>query len=149
MADYADKNYYIVTEEELTDVADAIRNQLESSEGLTFPNGFITGIGNISGGSSSDFSTATLSIDRGVLSSLVAYIACLDDNDNLVGRLTLPELTKDVTVILYKGSAELYINVSSGTYKGVISGNITDVSSGKLTFIITGDCTCTFSANKS
>ena len=50
MSDYADKNYYIVTEEELTDVADAIRNQLESSEGLTFPNGFITGIGNISGG---------------------------------------------------------------------------------------------------
>ncbi|MBQ3420995.1 MAG: hypothetical protein IJH34_04880 [Romboutsia sp.] len=54
MSDYADKNYYIVTEEELTDVADAIRDQLESSEGLTFPNGFITGIGNISSGGGSD-----------------------------------------------------------------------------------------------
>ena len=43
---------YIVTDTELTSIADAIRTKGGTSASLTFPTGFVTAIGNISGGGS-------------------------------------------------------------------------------------------------
>lgn len=53
---------YIVTDTELTSIANTIRTKGGTNGNLTFPNGFNSAINNISGGGSSDFSKATLTI---------------------------------------------------------------------------------------
>ena len=46
---------YIVTDTELTSIADAIRTKGGTQGSLTFPNGFVTAIGNISGGGNANW----------------------------------------------------------------------------------------------
>ena len=142
MSDYADKNYYIVTEEELTDVADAIRNQLESSEGLTFPNGFITGIGNISGGGgSSDFTTATVTINNESGYRVDMSIPTMNEDGFLHTVLMIPSpMSTPVSaeVLLYKGKLALDYEAFDGAAES-LEGNFyadDDIHS----YVITGDC---------
>lgn len=138
---------YIVKDTELTSVANAIRTAGGTNSLLSFPNEFVSAVNNISGGGSSDFSTAVLTF---VLSEgKSAQFACanfeiqgdegmaLGENGAFNGGRT----TFDV--ILCKGSTMLTLtNYPSGSNIS-ISGNIEDM--GRDTYLITGDCTITIS----
>ena len=66
---------YIVKDTELTSVANAIRTKGGTNASLTFPNGFVSAIGNISGGGgSSDFSTAEVTVTYTGNDVLTLYI---------------------------------------------------------------------------
>ena len=138
---------YIVKDTELTSVANSIRTAGSTSSLLTFPNGFISAINNISGGGgSSDFSTATvtvtgeMSLPPKVLHPTVATLS--EDGDASMGIADWI-IGETFNVILYKGKAWLYEDSGNLT---IPSGetNITYDSSEEA-FLITGDCTITIS----
>ena len=134
---------YIVKDTELTSVANAIRTKGGTNASLTFPNGFVSAIGNISGGGGGgDFSTATVTIEgetqvvEGLeISSGIAFIE--DDEIVCVGNFIE---TGTYTVVLYKGTQVLYSSVEPTT----TSGNVAVEVSGKdFAITISGNCVIT------
>ena len=124
---------YIVKDTELTSVANSIRTAGGTSSLLTFPNGFINAINNISGGGGGDFSTAKLTVSGGMLQTSLPELV-----DG--GLLTLPKKYREGSydIGLWKGAAAIKIQDEV-----TVSGDIEEEGSG--VYIITGDCTITIS----
>lgn len=101
--------------------------------------------GSSGGGSgSSDFSTATLTVNGNFTQSdlFIAPVVEKDPNNEDIAFPTIQSGNSTYTVILYKGrSALMYMGSQSRTI--TVSGNIETVGTG--VYIITGDCTITIS----
>ena len=65
---------YLVTDAELTTIADAIRTKGETSNSLVFPNGFISAIEDIPSGSGGGDVTITVTDTLGTMSTSNIYI---------------------------------------------------------------------------
>ena len=93
-------NYYKVTDTDLTSVANAIRTKGGTSASLEFPSGFVTAIGNISGGGGSTLITKSITANG-------TYNASSDNADGY----------SSVTVSVSGGSS----NLVTGTFTGQAS----------------------------
>lgn len=139
---------YIVTSGELTSVADAIREKNGTSGSLSWPDGFVSGIGS-GGGGSSDFSTAGVTVNSST--SLMYKLSLSNYYDYENTGIMLPSISsgdiedsKILNAILYKGQAMCIFNPLGQTTPNIsVSGNIQDI--GQNTYIITGNCTITIS----
>jgi len=131
---------YIVKDTELTSVANAIRTAGGTNSLLSFPNGFISAVGNISGGGgSSDFSAANVTI---VGTTPDTEFECISiDEDGMYHTIYVSTGSGTATALLYKGSAIL-ININE--YEMSISGDI-EYDHAMDEYTITGDCTITIS----
>jgi hypothetical protein len=140
---------YIVKDTELTSVANAIRTKGGTNSQLVFPGGFVSAIGNISGGGgSSDFSTAEVTlVGNSIYMSLpvvthdpqspMGYFLYAQGDSQLLNPNTY-------TVALYKGY--LLTRLTSDSVISVsLSGGCEWVSEENKTLLITGDCTITIS----
>lgn len=95
-------------------------------------------------GGSSDFSTATLTVNGNVTQSdlFIAPVVEKDPNNEDIAFPQIQRGNSTYTVILYKGrSTLLFMGGQSRTI--TVSGNIETVTTGA--YIITGDCTITIS----
>lgn len=100
--------------------------------------------GSDEGGGSSDFSTATLTVNGNFTQSDI-FIAPLIEKDPNNEDIAFPQLqsgNSTYTVILYKGRSTLMF-MGSQSRTITVSGNIETVGTG--VYIITGDCTITIS----
>lgn len=131
---------YIVTSGELTSVANAIREKNGTSSSLSWPNGFVSGIGS-GGGGSSDFSTAEVTvvgetqsvIDWALRNSYFPYVA----NDELL--ITSNVKMGTYSAVLYKNSLTLI-----PYFPPTVEGDASVVKEGKDVYVvITGNCTIT------
>lgn len=96
------------------------------------------------GGGSSDFSTATLTVNGNFTQSDI-FIAPLIEKDPNNEDIAFPQLqsgNSTYTVILYKGRSTLMF-MGSQSRTIAVSGNIETAATG--IYIITGDCTITIS----
>jgi hypothetical protein len=133
---------YIVKDTELTSVANAIRIKGGTNSQLVFPDGFVSAIGNISGGGgSSDFSTAEVTFIS--VSDTYGANATTVDNDSLKHETyeVSPQNPVTVTVPLYKGKNILPITCIQGndqSYMPTTEGSIVfDLDS--FGYIVTGN----------
>ena len=117
---------YIVTSGELTTVANAIREKNGTSSSLSWPDGFVSGINSGSGGGSSDFSTATVTVefirDSGNQQQRpMVYVPCILNEQ---GTSFISYMPTDFPCIvpLYQGNA--YGSVQSN----ILLGDVTIVS---------------------
>lgn len=90
------------------------------------------------GGGDSDFSTATVTINNTVENSSIGVLCSYIVNDDILSSDSVSYGTKQITMILYKGSAELSIDADEITST---SGDIEETDD--LTYSVTGDCTIT------
>ena len=143
---------YIVTDSELTSVANAIRTKGGTNGSLVFPGGFTSAINAISGGGSSDFSTAevTISIDEGVeIDASISMIGGTFDGEfeDFESVQTVPLFAGDsytALMPLFKGKEIVsfnQFNYASATATGGVSLDIED--SQLNGFTVTGDGTIT------
>ena len=131
---------YIVTDSELTSVANAIRTKGGTNGSLVFPGGFTSAISNISGGGggSSDFSTAEVTVVVAEAESADITIVCIDNNSLIVDMAVV---STTYSVPLYKGEC---IWLANSPYTYSISGDASyDDDNGTIT--ITGNGTITIS----
>ena len=133
---------YIVKDTELTSVANAIRTAGGTNSLLSFPNGFVSAVNNISGGGgSSDFSTAQVTIINNAQSDFVLYFPNIFDN-RVHGYLDSSDIDgSPVEAVLYKGACHITYT-SDDTLNISVTGNAT-ISRREV--IVTGDCTITIS----
>lgn len=131
---------YIVKDTELTSVANAIRTAGGTNSLLNFPNGFVSAVNNISGGGSSDFSTAEVTLTISTL-GLTLDMANIVEQEGEEFSVFNAQESGVYKVILYKGSA-----IAHSSYITATSGSI--ASMGGNLYLITGDCTITISSNK-
>ena len=135
---------YIVKDTELTSVANAIRIKGGTNSQLVFPNGFVSAIGNISGGGgSSDFSTAEVSVT--IASGMILMMSHIISNDghNAVSGRVMED--GEYNAVLYKGNClgeVLNIQDPMFTPTITVTGNA-EVHGPAI--IITGNCTITLS----
>ena len=135
---------YIVTSGELTSVANAIREKNGTNSSLSWPNGFVSGIGS-GGGGSSDFSTAEVTVVNQKNSDISFIMPVImeaeDDYPATVLSTTtmLAHSTVHNVAPLYKGEADATTDPGNTI---AITGNATN--EGEYIFI-TGDCTITIS----
>ena len=104
--------------------------------------GYINGVPFDSGGGSSDFSTAEVTIINNNNSEVwfIDGIVVEADQLNIYGFKAEPNTTETVEILLYKNQA--YMEIGDGfTYS--LSGDITEVEASKV--MITGDGTITIS----
>jgi hypothetical protein len=102
---------YLTTDTELTSVADAIRTKAGINDNLTWPNGFVTAIGNISTGGGTVENAETLyTANTGTKNSITL------NNDGTYGEV-LEETPNDLYNYLYAGNT-LYGMVANS------SGNV-------------------------
>ena len=104
---------YVVKDTELTSVANAIRTKGGTNASLTFPNGFVSAIGNISGGgSSSNLSTAEVTLNLTppagitIIDKFVGAEFGVDENYGYNGALEV--IDNKVYPVLYNGEATIY-----------------------------------------
>ena len=101
---------YIVKDTELTGVANSIRTAGGTSSLLTFPNGFISAINNISGGGGGDFTTATVTVTNNSADDYLEFTLCYGITDMVRGNTIETSIELDngesitVDAILYKGN---------------------------------------------
>lgn len=100
------------------------------------------GIANAGGGGSSDFSTATLTVNGNFTQSdlFIAPVVEKDPNNEDIAFPQIQSGNSTYTVILYKGRSVLMC-MGSQSRTITVSGNIENVYTG--VYIITGDCTIT------
>lgn len=136
---------YIVKDTELTGVANSIRTAGSTSSLLTFPNGFISAINNISGGGGgdSDFSTAEVTIEQGMPPKMTMPLPICNEAEMSFASVEQIEASGTVTAVLYKGTLVAAPNLEEGANVSV-SGNC-EYNSEWQQFLITGDCTITIS----
>ena len=122
----------LVEENSLQDIADAIREKTGTSDTYT-PAQMGEGVRSISGGGSSDFSTANVTIQSVDSSASPHYFATIMD-DGITGLITNRMVAGTYPFVLYKGQAlfQGIFTVVSGDAE--YSGNI---------LYIRGDCTIT------
>lgn len=127
---------YIVDGTELTSVANAIRTKGGTNSPLAFPNGFVSAVNNISGGGSSDFSTAEVTFVTDNIPEINLDIINVQ-NDGLYSEVLINQQEQTVTVPLYQNKLSFYLslfNMSVSSTTGNITGSQNDG------FIVTGDC---------
>lgn len=130
---------YIVKDTELTSVANAIRTAGGTNSLLSFPNGFVSAVGNISGGGSSDFSTAEVTItSTGGNYIYMPYIESYEDESQLDVKCSD---SATYAVILYNGASFGYVPNLEGSVS--VTGNIL-YNNGM--FLIQGDGTIAITA---
>jgi len=99
----------------------------------------------ICGGGSSDFSTATLTVNNNNGSTVylgVPYILTIDGQGSVgAGRLALEEGTSTVSVILYKGKT----TILTSDYNVTTTGNIEVLK--ESFYLITGDAALTITGS--
>ena len=157
---------YIVTDSELTSVANAIRTKGGTNGSLVFPGGFTSAINAISGGGSSDFTTAEVTITItgfDTAESVYMVLEYMDvpntiyDMGSIQASMTWVLNNGKITVPLIKGKALIGDNdlglmcLYDSEYNIVavfsaltsVAGNITD--DGMSLYTITGDCTLNIS----
>lgn len=100
--------------------------------------------GGSGGGGSSDFSTATLTVNGDFTQSdlFIAPVVEKDPNNEDIAFPMIQSGNSTCTVILYKGRSTLMF-MGSQSRTIAVSGNIETVDMG--VYIITGDCTITLS----
>ncbi len=147
---------YIVTSGELTSVANAIREKNGTSSSLSWPNGFVSGIGS-GGGGSSDFSTANVTINATIENSgggLKVYSVELINigfnpflsKNTMKHVIVLSNGLNTAEVVLYQGE-QILVDPSNNTnklYITSVSGNIEeelDMGEPTGSYFIKGDCT--------
>lgn len=136
---------YIVKDTELTSVANAIRTAGGTNSLLSFPNGFVSAVGNISDGGSSDFSTATVTVvntsDTHARSMRGACAGDAGEDTGSFGSIGMPvSATETFLVILYKGVA--WIGAGDAT---IVSVSGSAEKQGSSMVGVAGDCTITIS----
>lgn len=96
------------------------------------------------GGGSSDFSTATLTVNGNFTQSDLFMVPVIekDPNNEDIAFPQLQSGNNTYTVILYKGRSTLMFT-GSQSHTITVSGNIETAATG--VYIITGDCTITIS----
>jgi hypothetical protein len=139
---------YIVKDTELTSVANAIRTAGGTNSLLNFPNGFVSAVNNISGGGSSDFSTATVTFSGiGTEGSVAASMPLIITTgggfpfDAILPTQRAVENTS-YTIALYKDKAVIFVELA-GAGDITISGSAESLGNGA--YLVTGDCTITIS----
>ena len=139
---------YIVKDTELTSVANAIRTKGGTNASLTFPNGFVSAIGNISGGGSSDFSTAQVTFVCNAENEVLCILAMAEEasppfepNPQTHTSISLFEGDENtVTAVLYKGTNCCFFR---GATQVSGTGDVSVLNA--MQAYITGDCTITIS----
>lgn len=141
---------YIVKDTELTSVANAIRTAGGTSSLLSFPNGFVSAVNNISGGggsSSSDFRIVTATFITNSLGNVtIDDIICIMQDELSCGATAIGTgASTDVQVVLYKNNPSLSA-IDTSTFGAdaeiIVTGDAEyDDEYGDLT--IYGDCTIT------
>lgn len=127
---------YIVKDTELTSVANAIRTAGGTNSLLNFPNGFVSAVGNISGGGSSDFSTAEVTLANNLLFAGGVPICASDGG---MEGITVNQLGDGTyTVPLWKGHLYLVLQDITAT----VSGDAALIYGG-MAVDVYGDCTIT------
>jgi hypothetical protein len=98
------------------------------------------------GGGSSDFSTATLTVNDASEAAIIhAAIIFQSETEPTEGTAsTFPWWATTCPIILYKGVAVIEVTDIPGGYTISTSGSIEDLGSG-FAFVVTGDCTITIS----
>ena len=141
---------YIVKDTELTSVANAIRTAGGTNSLLSFPNGFISAVNNISGSSGlSDFSTANVTItfstndSRDTIYSPV-IIPAGGSYEGALTTLIIPGSAMasqmQYTVPLHNGQCIITTQIYSNTVEVSMSGAVEAIStSGR--YLVTGDGT--------
>ena len=142
---------YLVTDTELTSVANAIRTKGGTESLLEFPSEFVSAIAAIPTGGSSDFSTATVTINLtgndAIYSSAFAFVS---EDELMVGASgSLPQTQYDI--VLYKGQFVAYFDAiyEESFYPSEaisVTGNASVGNDGDVT--ITGNCTITLDYTK-
>lgn len=140
---------YIVKDTELTSVANAIRIKGGTNSQLVFPGGFVSAIGNISGGGgSSDFSTAEVTITANADILFYGAIALLDDLTYDDASYTVISVRaghpETFNVIMYKGAAIL-INSDDAPFANVSLSGSLELIDDDYAIKVTGDGTITIS----
>ena len=123
----AEETYYTVKQSSLTAVADAIREKSGGSQSLGFPNGFVSEIGNISGGSGDE--------QLFIFCNSIAYLSAGAIVNNYLSAVAVyygADLVSGVTVTFYTYGDYILTGVT-----GRKSGDIipfTTVERGTYTF---------------
>ena len=138
---------YIVKDTELTSVANAIRTAGGTNNSLTFPNGFVSAVENISGGGGgdSDFSTAQVTVVNSNSDEAIEIYSPFriaeGETRISVGRWFI-EANETLTfnIIMYAERASM--EFGPGAHVTSASG---DVTTDGDSCVITGDCTITIS----
>ena len=126
---------YIVKDTELTSVANAIRTAGGTNSLLNFPNGFVSAIGDISGGGSSGFSTAEVTVTS--LNGNYIYMPYIEDfGDESQTLYTKCSESATYTVVLYNGTSFGHIPGLEGSVS--VTG---DILYDRGTFLIQGNGT--------
>lgn len=134
---------YIVKDTELTSVANAIRTAGGTNSLLNFPNGFVSAVGNIGSGGSSDLSTATMTIARGTYATthLVIFPTIVDIGGGMEACVANQVVyAGDFPIILYKQNCG--VTVQANSYQ--VTGSATDLGDGMV--LATGDFTVTITS---
>lgn len=110
---------YLTTDTELTSVANAIRTKGGTQASLSWPSGFVTAIGNISGGGGSSDYTVTVTLHSPTSAGYAKNPCCiLYESDNpvsgleQVGQISSPTGSATVTVEKPVLTATFYSNSS-------------------------------------
>ena len=141
---------YIVKDTELTSVANAIRIKGGTNSQLVFPNGFVSAIGNISGGGGggeSDFSTAEVTVVNNHSRNAEIRVACVESEYSISENYTYVDTNTTATVIaiLYKGKASGNVNIDGGVDYNIEGEGDVEIDSSD--FYVTGDCTITIQSS--
>ena len=153
---------YIVKDTELTSVANAIRTAGGTNSLLSFPNGFVSAVNNISGGGgSSDLSIAKVTLIEtatGLFSNVQFPAIEINDLVNppveciMTSGIYGKTGTANVDVALYNGNATIFTgNDTSHVTPTVTSGNAevytySDEWGTYADVLVKGDCTITYSS---
>ena len=135
---------YIVKDTELTSIANAIRTAGGTSSLLTFPNGFINAVNNISGGGgSSDFSIAEVTVVNNAATN-IEIIAPLSTQYGSIGSQNIKKDTTGTYEVIVPNNniALLYFSTFGTEVSLSVTGSIELDGNDCL---ITGDCTITIS----
>ena len=131
---------YITNDTDLTAVADAIRTKGGTSAPLEYPNGFITAIGNISGGGGTDTSDATLTSGAQMLSPYTAYSKGTKYTGSIATKtasdLTASGATVTVPSGYYASQATKSVSSGSATAPATISGTSATPSGSSTTLTL-------------
>lgn len=125
---------YLVTDTDMTSVADAIRTKGGTSASLAFPTGFVNAINDIQSGGGGSAKTVTITLDNPNSPEGFGSFTIYEETDGVKGSLigSIPSPTGSTTVTVSASAnglrcelsgAYVFVNADSLAYS-VISGNI-------------------------
>ena len=130
---------YIVKDTELTSVANAIRTAGGTNSLLSFPNGFVSAVNNISGGGSLDFSTTQVTVNVNAGNGTIIYptvgdtVYLDDETDDPITVSDVAYYNKAsvsnamlINILTYKGKAVIYTDGIYDIENGIASQRLYD-----------------------